>query len=729
MTTTARPAARRRGGRRTRRAGALDRLLARLLAALERPEAPYLVALTGFLAVGLFLRLDELGRQSLWFDEADVVVRAQAPLTTILRDFVTAGQNGPLYTLFLHGWTALWDTSEVAVRLPSALAGAATIPLIYAVGRLLHGPRLGLYAAGIITVAPYQHWYAREAKMYALVTFATLAATALLLLALRDNRRRQWLAYVVVMTLSLQLHVTAALVLAAHLLFVVTRRAEGGGRNREEDASRQDAEQCQDRQGTPEPSSSRPVPPSAFRLPRSPRPIPHSWWAFAALTLPYLPVAAWQLRFVRGGTVTWHPSIGPLDYLRETLTRFTAGFRADGGTEVRALLLYGLLAGLGALPLAWRHGPGAAWGLGARERTTLLVGLVVIPLGLFYAVTTVRPLYSDRYLIIITPALYLLTAGGVLLLERFAHRARPFVGPLALVLVLALAWPVLRDVNLTATAQKEDWREAYRHIAVHAHPGDIVIVHPGYLDTTLAYYRERSTPDSPLVVVPGTTVPARYTEGRNCDDWGGLDPFLQRATAGFERVWLLRSPERLRQADPCDRLRDWYRYNARLIDERELNGLTLGLYVYPHGPFGAPYYPPVPVPLGIAFGDRIVLAGYGYDFPPDRGAVRPGGMVPLVLRWTFPHLGDPGRFALRWRLLDEDGAEVAGVGAVEPLFGDRSPRDEERRGEVWDYHDLRLPATLPPGRYRVIIACVPRDRPDTPLSPGTVPLGWIDVRP
>ena len=108
MTSTA------RRPRAARRANTLDRAIARGLATLERPEAPYLVLLGGLLAVGLFLRLDRLGAQSLWFDEADAIMLARQSLPALIRNFVAAGQNGPLYTLFLHFWMQLFGTSEAA---------------------------------------------------------------------------------------------------------------------------------------------------------------------------------------------------------------------------------------------------------------------------------------------------------------------------------------------------------------------------------------------------------------------------------------------------------------------------------------------------------------------------------------------------------------------------------------------------------------------------------------
>ncbi len=364
--------------------------------------------------------------------------------------------------------------------------------------------------------------------------------------------------------------------------------------------------------------------------------------------------------------------------------------------------------------------------------------LVALPLAVFYAVTTVRPLFADRYLIVVTPALYLLAAGGILALER---RARP-LAPVALALILATAWVPLRDVNLarTGAAQKEDWRGAYARIAAHAHPNDLILVHPGYLRTTLDYYRLRGLGGGRLRDVPVRTIPAEATAvAGDAYDKRGFELALERATAGFERVWLVVSEDRLGPAiDPKDLVRgEWFQYNSRLLEERRFNGVWLGLYTY-NGQ-GLPYYPPVPVTLDVTFGagrDAATLLGYGYDFAPSENAVRPGGHVPLVLRWRFPDR-QAGPFGLRWHLLDEGGNRVPDAGGAEPLLGGRALRPWDRLDQVWDYHDLPLPADLGPGRYRVVIEVVATERPEAPLPAardgrvlpeGGVPLGWIEVR-
>src|SRR3990172_4764896 len=108
---------------------------------------------------GAWLRFTALNRQSLWFDEIGIVVRAQQPFADVLRTFTRTGENGPAYNVLLAVWIRIAGISEIAVRFPSAVAGTLTIPLLYLLGRRLGGPFLGLLAAGLLAISPYHIWY------------------------------------------------------------------------------------------------------------------------------------------------------------------------------------------------------------------------------------------------------------------------------------------------------------------------------------------------------------------------------------------------------------------------------------------------------------------------------------------------------------------------------------------------------------------------------------------
>jgi hypothetical protein len=94
---------------------------------------------------GGWLRLRALGRVSLWFDEVISSLQAQPPSWELLQN-VRQDVHPPLYHLLLHGMSALGD-SEAVLRIPSALFGILSIPLLYALGRVWFRGPVGALAA------------------------------------------------------------------------------------------------------------------------------------------------------------------------------------------------------------------------------------------------------------------------------------------------------------------------------------------------------------------------------------------------------------------------------------------------------------------------------------------------------------------------------------------------------------------------------------------------------
>jgi mannosyltransferase len=140
-----------------------------------RPWWP--LALLTLLAAAL--RLSTLDLQSLWYDEAFTPVHVLHPsLGATLRSVVHTENTPPLWYILIWAWSRLFGTGAIALRLPSALAGVATVPVAWGTGRELAGRRAALVAAGLVAVDPLFVWYSQEGRAYAL--FVLLAALAML---------------------------------------------------------------------------------------------------------------------------------------------------------------------------------------------------------------------------------------------------------------------------------------------------------------------------------------------------------------------------------------------------------------------------------------------------------------------------------------------------------------------------------------------------------------------
>jgi len=69
------------------------------------------------------------------------------------------------WDLMMGVWTALAGTSEWALRFPSTLFGALSVPLIYLLGRRVWGPGVGLLAAAMLALDGFHIGLSQTARM------------------------------------------------------------------------------------------------------------------------------------------------------------------------------------------------------------------------------------------------------------------------------------------------------------------------------------------------------------------------------------------------------------------------------------------------------------------------------------------------------------------------------------------------------------------------------------
>ncbi|MCU1398075.1 MAG: hypothetical protein JWN62_1184, partial [Acidimicrobiales bacterium] len=135
--------------------------------------------------------------RGLWVDEAISVRQAQLPFGQMLADMRNTDVHPPLHHTLLWITVRIFGTSELAVRLPSLIAGVALVPAMAWTGRVIYDRRTGWVAAGLAAVAPFCVWYSQEARMYALFMLFAALATGAQVVAIRRGLRRDWLIYAV----------------------------------------------------------------------------------------------------------------------------------------------------------------------------------------------------------------------------------------------------------------------------------------------------------------------------------------------------------------------------------------------------------------------------------------------------------------------------------------------------------------------------------------------------
>ena len=407
----------------------------------------------GLTLVGLVLRLGLVDVQSIRLDESLSLTEARASLTTMLHNLATWDIHPPLYYTLLHGWIHLAGTSAIALRLPSVLIGTACVPLTYAVGRRLVGSRAALLAAALGAASPFWVWHSDEARMYPLFLFTALLALHALTAAAERGGAARWSAYGLATAVSLYSHYFAALMIPVHLAYLLTRR--------------------------------------------DPRRTLLTWGAAAAAGLasfvPWLLFLASRRGGIRGIGSLETGLIAPMQHYSLVGTTYSVflfllvyvigyGQSLSGGAG-----LLGVVARMlaGSWPLVAVFG-GLTRELGRAMRSQRVVFLelwIVLTLGTVFGLNLWKhDLWLQRYLIITSPALFLLLGLG---LSRVLGR---HLG-LGLVLVVATFVGATFVDNFDPHNQaREDWRGASALISRQMKPGDAVVVMPWFYVTPLDYY-------------------------------------------------------------------------------------------------------------------------------------------------------------------------------------------------------------------------------------------------
>ena len=129
-------------------------------------EAPVLVAL--LTALGNILRVFRLGFQCVWVEEAYATAMSLRGVPDLIVASLTRDNNPPLYYLLGKAAMPLLGPTALSLRAVSALAGIATIPLMYLAAKEAGGEDVGVFAAAMLAVSQFAIYYSQFARAYAL---------------------------------------------------------------------------------------------------------------------------------------------------------------------------------------------------------------------------------------------------------------------------------------------------------------------------------------------------------------------------------------------------------------------------------------------------------------------------------------------------------------------------------------------------------------------------------
>lgn len=430
-----------------------------LAEALRTPRA-FLLLLV--LVAGV-MRLHGLGDKSLWVDE--LYALDQAKILTEIADVCAAGNTPPGRHYMIHFLMSPSQT-EARVRLPSALFGIASIPMLYLLVRGIAGTAAGLVSATLLAFAPWHLMHSQDGRMYTVFLFFVLLTLWAYWNAAETGRRFWWVLCGLAMALGAWISYFALWTSFIVVLFAALRIGVVAAADRARARSHILA-------GA-----------TGLALALGSAAIGYS---------PWVPVIA-RLIF------KYHPQEDPPPPpapefdgapINPFLTRWDATYFTDFmrklgvfSTEWSALFLALFLVGL--CISAARH---------CRFFFLTLLWLLV-PVAVLVKSASVRHFFPPRYLyFFIVPYMALIGVAiawigerlGALLPRGEAGRARASHAAIAAATALLVLLQVRDDV-VYYRVEKQPWREATAFLASQTRPGDIVLTGQGWSELAVIFY-------------------------------------------------------------------------------------------------------------------------------------------------------------------------------------------------------------------------------------------------
>ncbi|HEY3759992.1 MAG TPA: glycosyltransferase family 39 protein [Solirubrobacteraceae bacterium] len=396
-----------------------------------------LVALTLLAAA---LRLGTLDLQSFWYDEAFTPVHVLHPgLAATLRAFVHTENTPPLWYVVVWGVSRVLGTGEIALRLPSALAGIATVPVAWGIGwelagRGVSGRHAAILTAALVAVNPLFVWYSQEARAYAFFVLFSALAMLCMLRADRVPTPRRCALFALAGALALLSHYFAIFLLIPMGLWLLRPR------RRRNEGARADGGEGQRHSPT---GAARHPTRSAGALRSPPRSVILAVGALALVGVALVPLIVAQ-----GGHGTQWIGEWALAARLEAIPQYylTGYSAAPLGHGVELLVALAVLAGL-VLAL-WRV-------LTPQESNGALLALAIAACGVLLPLALA--LLGADYLAprnLVAAMIPLSATIGVIVAARRAGRTGMALGALIAVAFLALSI----DVELSPRLQRGDWR-------------------------------------------------------------------------------------------------------------------------------------------------------------------------------------------------------------------------------------------------------------------------------
>ena len=414
----------------------------------------YLLVLAAIILLGAYLRIHNLGTQSIWLDEASSYYMSYGNSVSWVWTNAMADRHPPLHFLILH-FVSIFSSSEFMLRLPSAIFGILTIPVIYKIGESLFGKKEGLISAFILSISSIHIFYSQEARMYAQMVLFSIASLYFLYRAYKENKNWMWAGFVVSASLGFYSFYYTIFVLVPEIIFYIIIQLKDSFKSRRIVIS--DLKNVR-----------------LFVL---------SMFVFLILVSPVLMPFISQSISRASETPTWGMGQSS-DFVIIILKQYST--YTNTSYVFLLLFLIGFIASI--------------FNKSQREQAMLLGLMFVIPFMASYILAAKMP-FSPRYLLFILPIYILAISRGITGIANFMYQI-PSSGidksktsrvAAMLMLTCLIALVCLQPLSsYYSTPQKNDWRTVSNYFHDVTNSGDVIVSLPGYMGKPLKFYYDYS---------------------------------------------------------------------------------------------------------------------------------------------------------------------------------------------------------------------------------------------
>jgi mannosyltransferase len=631
----------------------------------------YLVLSLTLLA--FLLRVYQLQAQSYWIDEGWTIHYAGMTPAELWYTLQTTKIVPPLYFYAVLFWSQLMGSGEFALRFCSVVFGVLTVPLVFRLGKSLGDRRLGIIAAALVTISPYQIWHSQDARNYAMLTAASVLSMWAFVELWQSSRKSdsipiwfggrfpwKWcLLYFLGTEWALMTHYHGVIIIGIQGLFLLlTWRRHW-----------------------------------------------RSYLAWGSLLLTVLLVFAVWLVFglsLLKSYLNWIPQPTLWETYLRSATAYSVGELVPPPQAALLTLVFVAAMALG-LVYAARRGWGRWSGRHMLAFMTVFIFAPNLAAWLYGEMRT--PVYLERYLIPVQIGFLLAVSMGVLAVIDWLRKGAETKGRLLrfaatvissiplLALLLASVW-VLRHHYTDPAYAKPDWRGVADTIEDFEMPDDAILltgdggrrVFEYYYDGDLPIYTDFDTP------VPGPKE-AQTT--------------IAKIATTHQRIWY--SPYGVK-IDAT--LEDWLAKNAYPAWQRWIGRKRLALYG------GAADYPETETKLER---DGVSLIGLAKP----AAEIAAGEILPLIFTWQIDKPLDRD-FELSLRLTNDRG-DIYAQSDWPPVAAGGGTSRWPVGTPVSDQRGFWLPVETPPGKY--VLQCAIYDRETNQPMGKPFPVTTVEVGP